>query len=151
MVNDKSLADIFVDFVKYLDSLEPIHSSLEIDFQNYPTVEDLLSHIQVSPDSFGTRIPIYVVPEKTFIDIKGMKISKGKLGSFKVALHLMLTINPNTVTATVVNIADANPIELAGIVSPELLEIAFGLVAEEFSKKQEEKKELLRETGFGSF
>lgn len=149
--NPINLADTIIDFITNVNKVDPISGSKYIPLDENAMVEDLLSEIEVSNKSFANKVPIYIIPEKMFIDIKGINVRKGKLGGYTATINLILTINPNEVTATMLKLDNVQPIELAGVIDPELLEVAFGLFLEDLNVKKQERQELLQQTGFGSF
>lgn len=149
--NPINLADTIIDFITNVNKVDPISGYKYIPLDENAMVEDLLSEIEVPNKSFANKVPIYIIPEKMFIDIKGINIRKGKLGSYTATINLILTINPNGVTATMLKLDNVQPIELVGVIDPELLEVAFGLFLEDLNVKKQERQELLQQTGFGSF
>lgn len=149
--NPINLADTIIDFITNVNKVDPISGYKYIPLDENAMVEDLLSEIEVPNKSFANKVPIYIIPEKMFIDIKGINVRKGKLGSYTATINLILTINPNGVTATMLKLDNVQPIELVGVIDPELLEVAFGLFLEDLNVKKQERQELLQQTGFGSF
>lgn len=149
--NPINLADTIIDFITNVNKVDPISGYKYIPLDENAMVEDLLSEIEVPNKSFANKVPIYIIPEKMFVDIKGINVRKGKLGSYTATINLILTINPNGVTATMLKLDNVQPIELVGVIDPELLEVAFGLFLEDLNVKKQERQELLQQTGFGSF
>lgn len=149
--NPINLADTIIDFITNVNKVDPISGYKYIPLDENAMVEDLLSEIEVPNKSFANKVPIYIIPEKMFVDIKGINVRKGKLGSYTATINLILTINPNGVTATMLKLDNVQPIELVGVIDPELLEVAFGLFLEDLNIKKQERQELLQQTGFGSF
>lgn len=151
-MNKDSYASIFYDFLINLKSVIKDNDTHIWRKENNAQAFDLLADIPLElPNSFiAPLIPNYVYPESALFTVESIRVDKLNSLSPKVSIDGTVTINPNTISTTLLPVSLA-PVDCTDFISSELLQISLDLLFDTEVERKNKQQEVLGKQGFGQW